>query len=205
MKLEYSHNIIGNELIREGSGYENSNIVMLKFFLSQLFILLTIFSIFAAGMHIKNFLGVFTPVVVIVTIILAIDYIYFIVQSEKIYKKELWKNGEKKIGTIIDAYEGKINTAYLKYNNSLRRYDYIPCISVAYDKTKKIKVKGIKENEAFKILKLLLDQYPIKVKVEIPVDVYVYKKRVYVDIDSVELSKVKGYEEAKAIVDKNEY
>ena len=35
------------------------------------------------------------------------------------------------------------------------------------------------------------------VKVEIPVDMYIYKGNKYVDIENVELTKIEGYNEAK--------
>ena len=74
-----------------------------------------------------------------------------------IYTKKLWKNGEKKTGFIVDA-------GYFEYNgrNAIAReliYDcsrYIYYVIVQYSNTKHITINGIKDDKAFKILKLLL-------------------------------------------------
>ena len=43
---------------------------------------------------------------------------------------------------------------------------------------------------------MLLEPYPYSKKNEIPVDVYVYKKSKYIDLENVDLTSIKGYEEA---------
>lgn len=66
---------------------------------------------------------------------------------------------------------------------------------VVFD-NKSTMVYDILENDAFSILKMLLDEYPFETVNTVPVDVYTYKNKVYVDLESVDLSKVDGYEEA---------
>ncbi len=75
-------------------------------------------------------------------------------------------------------------------------------IEILYDR-KKYKIHKIKYNKGYRILKVILDSgnYPIKKEIEIPIDIYLYKNKIYADLDSVDLSKVEGYEEAKKIVE----
>lgn len=63
----------------------------------------------------------------------------------------------------------------------------------------------LKDNNAYKILKVLLDMqsYPINKIVKIPVDVYRYKNKIYVDFENLDLSKIDGFEEAKKVVENN--
>ena len=44
--------------------------------------------------------------------------------------------------------------------------------------------------------------YPVAKPINIPVDVYVYKNKIYVDFESVKLSTLERYEEAKNVVEK---
>ena len=50
----------------------------------------------------------------------------------------------------------------------------------------------VENNKTFKILDLLLKPYPINKKIEIPVDMYIYKGNRYVDIENVNLTKFKA-------------
>lgn len=62
----------------------------------------------------------------------------------------------------------------------------------------------MQDNNAYEILKLILDShtYPVEKAVNIPVDIYIYKNKIYVDFESVKLSTLEGYEEAKNVVEK---
>lgn len=57
-------------------------------------------------------------------------------------------------------------------------------------------ISGLIDNEAFYVLKLLLDSelYPIKKIDKIPIDIYAYKNVVYFDLDSINLTQVEGFE-----------
>ena len=48
---------------------------------------------------------------------------------------------------------------------------------------------------------MLLDSYPVKEQKKIPIDLYVHKNKVYADLETVDLSKVEGYEEAVKLVE----
>ena len=80
-------------------------------------------------------------------------------------------------------------------NKQIGKYYYL-CIRYN-EKNMKIFVKN---NKTFKILDLLLKPYPINKKIEIPVDMYIYKGNRYVDIENVNLTKIEGYSEAEKIV-----
>ena len=63
----------------------------------------------------------------------------------------------------------------------------------------------LQDNAAYEILKLILDSYnyPVAKPVKIPVDIYVYKNKISVDFESLKLSTLEGYEEAKNVIEKS--
>lgn len=92
-------------------------------------------------------------------------------------------------------YHGHIKNEISGYN--------LYYITIVYNE--KIKnIYKLQDNNAYKILKLILDThtYPVAKPINIPVDVYVYKNKIYVDFESVKLSTLEGYEEAKNVVEK---
>lgn len=103
----------------------------------------------------------------------------------------------KDIGEKVKAYI--VDTGFTCHGRVHFRYFYI---TVLYNKKIK-KVYGIKYNKAYKILKILLDsqQYPIINSVKIPIDINVKKNKIYADLESVDLSKIDGYEEARKVVE----
>lgn len=62
------------------------------------------------------------------------------------------------------------------------------------------RVKYLEYNYAYSVLNMLLDGYPVKEMKDIPIDIYVKGKKFYADLDSVELEKIEGFEEAKKLV-----
>ncbi|MBQ7411120.1 MAG: hypothetical protein IJW20_07050 [Clostridia bacterium] len=100
-------------------------------------------------------------------------------------RKDLKETGTKVKGEIVDIKK-------LKYYRSSR---ISQTLVVVFD-NKSTMIYDILENDAFSILKMLLDEYPFETVNTVPVDVYTYKNKVYVDLESVDLSKVDGYEEA---------
>lgn len=75
-------------------------------------------------------------------------------------------------------------------------------ITILYDNSKKvIDIKGINDDKAYKLVSILLDSYPLKQTTKIPIDIYIYKRKVYPDLDSVVLTKVQGYEDALKFMD----
>lgn len=98
-------------------------------------------------------------------------------------------NVEKTLGNIVGV--GKIN-------NGIYRKNYY--IIVEYDGLI-TRINFLEANEAFSILEMLLDSYPVKEQKKIPIDLYVHKNKVYADLETVDLSKVEGYEEAVKLVE----
>lgn len=85
-----------------------------------------------------------------------------------------------------------------------RRYNSIKvnCFTVVYDNnTKTSIVEFIEDNDAYALLKMLLNPYPIKEKIYIPIDIYLYNNEIYADLESVDFTKVKGYQECKKVID----
>ena len=105
--------------------------------------------------------------------------------------KYLKENGnvEKTLGNIVGV--GKIN-------NGIYRKNYY--IIVEYDGLI-TRINFLEANEAFSILEMLLDSYPVKEQKKIPIGLYVHKNKVYADLETVDLSKVEGYEEAVKLVE----
>ena len=72
-----------------------------------------------------------------------------------------------------------------------RKNRYVNSIEIACENKIK-KIHSMKYNKAFYILKLLLDEGKI-----IPIDIYTYKNKVYADLDSLDLTKINGYDIAE--------
>ena len=110
------------------------------------------------------------------------------VNLKNINRKNFINVGEKKLVYLVNAgcHRGRANDNYY--------------ITVLCD-GKLIEINYLKNNKAYDILKLLLDPYPVKKEVLIPIEIYVHKNKVYADLDSVDLTKVEGYEEAKKAVE----
>ena len=110
-----------------------------------------------------------------------------------IYKVVFKKDETSKIKEIGTKVQGEIID--IKRLKRYRSYSFTQCIKVIFD-GRSTMVCDIVENDAFSILKMLLDEYPFNNVKTVPVDVYTYKRKVFVDLDSVDLTKVEGYEEA---------
>ena len=104
--------------------------------------------------------------------------------------KNIKEIGKKVKGKIVD----------IKKVKRYRSYSYMQCLIVVFE-DRSTTIYDMIENDAFSILKMLLDEYPLKTVNTVPVDVYMYKNKVYVDLESVELSKVDGYEEAVKLLE----
>lgn len=167
-----------------------------------LFIIWLLGSIFSIGINMNLNWSKFTNM--IVSIMCVIGYsgiilpfilmIHFFPQYNKDYKN-IKDTGEKHKSYIIDTGFSS-HRILLKY-----KYFYI---TILY-KEKNVKIYRLKDNKAYKILQLLLDSqtYPVKDTIEIPIDIYVYKNKIYADLESVNLSSLSGYDDAKQIVDNN--
>lgn len=103
----------------------------------------------------------------------------------------------KSKGEKIKAYIIEAGTT-----NKRRQAGTYSYLYVRYNKNKmKIVVKN---NKIFKILKLLFKPYPIDKRIEIPVDMYIYKGNRYVDLENINFSEIEGYSEAKKIIEEME-
>lgn len=98
-------------------------------------------------------------------------------------------NVKKIVGNIVGV--GKIN-------DGIYRNNYY--ITVEYDEFI-TRINFVEANKAFSILEMLLDSYPVKEQKKIPIDLYVHKNKIYADLETVDLSKVEGYEEAEKLVE----
>ena len=111
--------------------------------------------------------------------------------------------GKKETAYIVDTgysrHRGFL-ASYQVYNRGFRTLYRLYYITIVYkDKVKNI--YKLQNNVAYKILKLILNshKYPVERVAKIPVDIYVYKNKIYVDFESVKLSTLDGYEEAKKL------
>ncbi len=103
-----------------------------------------------------------------------------------------------KIKEIGQKVQGEI--VEVKKLKRFRSYTFSQCLIVVFD-GKTTMVCDMLENEALSVLKMLLDEYPFQTVTTVPVDVYTYKRKVFVDLESVDLSKVDGYEDAVKLVE----
>ena len=104
--------------------------------------------------------------------------------------KNIKEIGKKVKGEIVD----------IKKVKRRRSYSYMQCLIVVFE-DRCTTIYDILENDAFSVLKMLLDEYPLQTVNTVPVDVYTYKNKVYVDLENVDLSKVDGYEEAVRLLE----
>ena len=135
-------------------------------------------------------------VVLVCLNILMIAVLVSAIYDKKTITIEKIKNKGRKIKAHI------IETGTINKSRQMGIYYYI---GIRYNgKNMRIYVKN---NKTFKILNLLLKPYPIDKKIEIPVDMYIYKGNRYVDIENINLTKIEGYNEAEKIVKeiKNEF
>lgn len=148
------------------------------------FIVIVVGVIFIEGFHLS---GNFMIYIIIIQFFVGLIYLLnsFLVFSPKNFKKY----GKKEIGYITEADTAVKDSS--RYGTMYYHY-----IEVTYN-GKNINIPKVKNNKGFKMLKMLLDPYFIKPK--IPIDVYVYKNKLFADLDSVDLSKIKGFDELKDI------
>ena len=196
MKLSYS------------SSYNNTNLISL---LSLIALLVALAILHMPLLDIKGSIHILFILLEVLIIIGIIYQIYSIKEENAIRNKEIWKNGEKYIGNIIDiGYTRKINilgrhytiekVPYSEHSISHDIIDYY--ITVQYNNSYCVDVKSIQYNKAYKILAMILNPYPIKEKIEIPIEIYVYKNKIYADLNSLDICKLKGYEECKMLIEK---
>ena len=100
----------------------------------------------------------------------------------------------KEAGRKLEAEIVKVKREYSVIGRGTNRYENI--IEVSYENKVK-KIRCIKYNKAFYILSLLLKECE-----SVPIEIYVKKNKVYADLDSVDLTKIKGYDEMEKIAEK---
>ena len=194
MKLSYSNY------------YNCTNQIVLLSFIGLLFAIVTLNIPILANKEKPHIMFIFMGLLAIIGIIYQI---YSIIEEDKIRNKEIWKNGEKHKAYIIDiGYIRKIRmgrmhiTQKISYSNQNIDHHIVDYyITILYDNSYYADIYSIQYNKAYMMLGMLLNPYPIKEKIEVPIDIYVYKNKVYADLDSVDLAKIQGYEECKKIIE----
>ena len=140
----------------------------------------------------------FLNIVLIITIIVVGVMAIFICVNN--IKQRNDKISIKEQGTKVSANIIETSTIYKRTG----RYGsiHVYCFTVIYDNdTKKSVIEFLLDNDAYELLKLLLNPYPINEEVRIPIDIYVYKNEVYADLESVDFTKVERYDECKKVID----
>ena len=117
--------------------------------------------------------------------------IYFFPKNNNEYKYL------KNIGKKDKAYI--VGVGFSLHGRSCFKLYYI---KILYNE-KFINIYKLKYNNAYKILELILNShsFPLKKAVKIPVDIYLYKNKIYADFENINLSALEGYEEAKKIIE----
>lgn len=136
-------------------------------------------------------------------VIFIIIYIFLSIGAWKLGHREVEENldraylkesGEKVKGNIIGT--GKWNVWYKIYMQN-KEYFYI---DVEYN-DKIIQINNIVNNTAFRILEELIIDNSDKKDLKIPVDIYTKDNKYYVDLNSVDLTKIEGYKSVKNIIE----
>lgn len=185
------------KLEKENDIFENNSWFNYIIVLNLIVIIVGAVIVFIQGLH------KILPFIILVVVGMIIILYLCNPKKQKNKKYTKVKDIEHKIeGNIISTgyeimYSGIDNSISYKRSRGRRELYYI---LVSYD-DKIMKVRDLKNNIAYKILCLLLDPYPIKKERYIPIDIYINKKNVYVDLESVDLSKIEGFAEAKKIVE----
>lgn len=178
--------------------YEGRNLLSYKF-KKYILIILILIDLLCVILGVIFNAILFTIILVIFTIDSILVILILTINSFPQYNKDykiIKKIGKKMKSHIIDI-------GFTCHGRTCSKYFYI---TVLYDE-KTIKIYRMKENKEYRILRVLLDQqdYPVIKRIQIPIDIYVYKNKIYADLESVDLSKISGYEEAKKIVKSTYY
>lgn len=98
-------------------------------------------------------------------------------------------NDLKNIGMKKEAYITEIRLK--RYKETFPFYGYLFVITI-WDGEKNIHIGRIKDNRASRTLKALLESnsYHIKSSIKVPINIFLYKRKVYADLDSVNLTMV---------------
>lgn len=129
------------------------------------------------------------------------------VAEENIDKRYLKENGTKVQGSIVSTgkwhrYKYRHRGLIFFINDAINEKNFIDinCINVEYNDNI-VQIDNIVDNLEYKILEELLNPKFKKNEVKIPVDVYVKNNKCYVDLDSVDLTKVDGYKSVRNILE----
>ncbi len=174
--------------------YNVSMSFIIVFFVVIIFqCIILIFSIKASFSSIPFLNMVLFLIGILIGIIGILIYVKNIKQSNN--KEEIKKLGTRVFANIIDA---------CTIVKSTGRYSRIKvnCFTVIYDNNEKTStIEFIEDNDAYALLKMLLNPYPIKEEIHIPIDIYIYNNEIYADLESVDFTRIKGYKECKKIID----
>ena len=123
--------------------------------------------------------------------VIPIFFIWLIVQHKN--DKRLKDTGEKVKACIVA-------TGVIKYR--YRRHRDVYYVTVKYH-GKQVNIYQIKNNKAYQILAMLLQPYAIKKPVEIPIDIYRVKNKIYADLESINLMQIEGFEAIEKEIERN--
>ncbi len=105
-------------------------------------------------------------------------------------QRENMRAGEKIPGNIIEAHDTSISDKDHGY------------LTVSYHNGENVfYVNNVERNDAFELLKMLLNPFPVKSNIQVPITLYQNNHTIYADLDSVDFLAVPGYEECKKLVE----
>ena len=125
-----------------------------------------------------------------IVVIIFITFLLILINKQFFSKKN---DDYKNLKDMVESEQAYIIEAKKEHHSKSSDNWYIV---VLYNK-KRIKVNYLDYNKAFDIVQILLE------KNKIPVDIYIYKNKKYVDLQNVYLPKIQGYDEAKKLVDED--
>lgn len=161
-----------------------------KIILFSIWLIVVLFLIIVSIISPDNFLGMLLLIFAYSCMfgIIALS-IFLSPKNNKDY--EYLKNiGQKENSYIVDA------------GFSRHKYYKLFYFTLFYDE-KLTNIYKLNDNDAYYLLKVILDSYSSHVEksLKIPIEIYCYKNKLYADLDSVDLSKLPGYEEAKKVIE----
>lgn len=182
MKLKYDNNVLGFfTLIFYGY------LVMSVFVLVMFGFCLEKASVEGESILSIAFVGLYT--------IITLGTLWGLVQMTRKGVKQI-KGEEKKVGEKVPARIVGVNEGNGRRGHNRGRLEITYHNGQDY-----FEVGMIEKNDAFELLKLLLDPFPVQQNVYVPIDLFINKNKIYADLDSVDFSKVPGYEECKKIIE----
>ncbi len=119
--------------------------------------------------------------------------VFQLLKNNKKNLENIKQNGTKLTANILE-------TCTIRKNMARGFHSIVKGIKIEYA-DKQVTIEWIKENNAYILLKMLLNPYPIKEKIYIPIDIYIDNHKIYADLESVDFTRVERYGECKKMID----